>query len=201
VFVSGSQLLVADANGSASIWTWSDTDAKEERLEQTGSIGGALAIPGPVPLVVTWSGATWRLWNSRGGAKASAVVRQSRTILDAQFDSADRTLRTWDSGGTMRTWKVEADEDLPARTGSRLFSAFRRTDPGEAGNAGRLLMALSGSWLDADGNLLMLEPARWAEVRGEMIRVLDEHTADECAHDSAAASMRRQLRLAGPGGN
>ena len=199
MFVSANQLLVSDLDGSARIWSWNDTTTDSVRLNQPGAVGGALSIRSPAPVVMTWSGETWRLWNTRDGTRASAVVRQSRTILAAQFDDEDSTLRIWDSGGTMRTWKVEADDDLPASSGNRLFAAFRRAGT-DAGNAGRLLMALSGSYLDNDGGVTTLEPAKWSAVRQQMIGLVDEHIrGGECAHAGASGTMREHLRLAGSG--
>jgi hypothetical protein len=200
MFVSSGRLLALDIDGAARIWSTNAEAEIDKRLAQPGAIGGALVVPGTTPFVLTWSGESWRAWNGQDGTRASSVVRQSRTIVDAQFDEQERVLRTWDTGGTTRAWRLEADEDLPARKSNRPFRWFAGSDGDDTGTAGELLKAVSGSYLDEDGNVSMLETASWVTIRQEMIRLLDNHLQeDNCAHARAAERLRDLIRLAGTG--
>jgi hypothetical protein len=200
MFVSRGDLLALDIDGAARIWSANDGAEIEKKLAQPGAIGGALVVPGTTPFVLTWSGESWRAWNGVDGTRASSVVRQSRTIVDAQFDDQEHVLRTWDSGGTARAWRLEADEDLPARKARRLFGWFGGSEGDDTGTAGELLKAVSGSYLDENGNVGMLEAASWVAVRQDMVRLLDEHLKeDNCAHARAAERLRDLIRLAGAG--
>jgi WD40 repeat protein len=193
-FVSRTQLLATELDGSARIWTW-DGSTESLHLAQPGAMGGALVISKPDPLVLTWSGDAWRLWNAKDGLRASSVVRQGYTILNAQFDEDDRVLRTWDRRGTLRAWRLDADYDFPADTRNRLLAAFPRWKGQQTGTVGSLLKALTGSHLDRNDNVQTLASEEWETLIEDMRRLLDDH---HCAYRAAAETMRSHLRFAGP---
>jgi len=157
-FIAGGRLILTLGERSARLWNASDTTPVTSPMVHEKLVGAALS-PDERSLLTRGKDSVVRLWNARDGSPTGVLLRHPRSAysVQARFYPDGQRIVTWFADKTARLWHHSAQPHV---------SPEHQTLQVEV---------LTGTTLDAIGNVRPLQPDEWhdAKTRYEAVLVND----------------------------